>query len=267
MKKLDSGTVRYSARGFHQDAMDAMRGDIVRALIELITNADDAYAALDDGRTEKRTILVEVEHRKNRPWTVRVRDRATGMTIDDMRSRITDIAQRTSGFESGHARRGNLGRGAKDCAAFGDVTFSSIVEGRLAKLVLQPTGKWRVLTDRNVRKSERSELGVPHSGTTVTIDVATNIRCPRHDTLRSSISSHYQLRDILVPYRVRRRPRPRAAVACGLIEDRRRRDNRGRCLEWRASCRVRHPVCPTGPQTATLRTRPPCAQSAGSDRE
>ena len=202
MKKLDSGTVRYSARGFHQDAMAAMRGDIVRALIELITNADDAYAALDDGRTVKRAIHVEVEHRKNRPWTVRVRDRATGMTLDDMRSRITDIAQRTSGFESGHARRGNLGRGAKDCAAFGDVTFSSIVEGRLAELVLQQTGDWRVLADRNVRKSERDKLSVPHNGTTVTIDVAANIRCPRHDTLRSRLSLHYQLRDILAdPFR------------------------------------------------------------------
>lgn len=52
------GTVQYSGRAFHQDATDAMRGDIVRGLIELITNSDDAYAALDDNVvTARRTAL------------------------------------------------------------------------------------------------------------------------------------------------------------------------------------------------------------------
>ena len=38
-----SGDLQYTARAFKQDSEDAMKGDVIRALIELITNADDAY--------------------------------------------------------------------------------------------------------------------------------------------------------------------------------------------------------------------------------
>src|SRR5262245_17707939 len=115
----ESGRINYTGRAFHQDAMEAMRGDIVRGLIELITNCDDAYASLTAGRRGK--IIVEVEHRRNQPWLVTVRDRATGMTAATMKERLGRLGGRSSGFESGESRRGNLGRGAKDLAAFGDL--------------------------------------------------------------------------------------------------------------------------------------------------
>ena len=38
-----SGVIQYTGRAFEQDADQAMGGDIVKALVELITNADDAY--------------------------------------------------------------------------------------------------------------------------------------------------------------------------------------------------------------------------------
>jgi hypothetical protein len=151
------GTVQYSGRAFHQDATDAMRGDIVRGLIELITNSDDAYADLDDNRCGK--IVVEVEHRRNQPWRVVVRDRASGMSAETLEQRLTRLGGRTSGFESGQDRRGNLGRGAKDLAAFGDVTFSSIHEGRFSQLILHSNSTWK-LTEREATTYERAELGV-----------------------------------------------------------------------------------------------------------
>jgi len=42
-----SGRIKYEERAFEQDAGLAMGGDILRALVELITNADDAYGELD----------------------------------------------------------------------------------------------------------------------------------------------------------------------------------------------------------------------------
>jgi len=39
------GTLVYTERAFEQDADQAMGADIVRALVELITNADDAYGS------------------------------------------------------------------------------------------------------------------------------------------------------------------------------------------------------------------------------
>jgi hypothetical protein len=189
------GTVQYSGRAFHQDATDAMRDDIVRGLIELITNSDDAYAALDDNRCGK--IVVEVEHRRNQPWKVVVRDRASGMSAETMEQRLTRLGGRTSGFESGHDRRGNLGRGAKDLAAFGDVTFSSICDDRLSRLILRANSTWE-LTERDATSYDRAELGVNRgNGTVVEVEVAESIRCPRHDTLKRKLATHYQLRDIL----------------------------------------------------------------------
>jgi len=43
--KAKHGRVTYGSRAFHQDATEAMAGDIVRAVIETITNSDDAYAS------------------------------------------------------------------------------------------------------------------------------------------------------------------------------------------------------------------------------
>lgn len=111
-KTEKTGQVEYTPRAFMQDAQSAMRGDIFRALIETITNSDDAY------KGAKGKIRIEVEHRRG-PWRVITRDRASGMRSDRMEEAILRLGGRTSGFERGQNVRGNLGRGAKDLAAFG----------------------------------------------------------------------------------------------------------------------------------------------------
>jgi hypothetical protein len=169
-----------------------MKGDIVRALIETITNSDDAYGP------NRGKIRIEVEHRRGRPSRVMTRDRATGMTLDRMREAIEGLGGRTSGFEEGHDVRGNLGRGAKDLAAFGPVDFESICDsGRYVHLRLEKTGD-TTSGDRTAAPDDREQLGIPRgSGTVVTIHVDSNFRCPRHERLKEKISKHYQLRDIL----------------------------------------------------------------------
>ncbi len=184
--------VTYGGRAFQQDAMNAMKGDIVRGLIELITNCDDAYG---DDRNGK--ISVEVEHRRRSPWKVVVRDRARGMRADRMRVAIGGLAERTSGFESGKNVRGNLGRGAKDVAAFGPVTFESICDGYYTKMVLEEDGSYDDLIERKAREKDREQLGIRRgSGTVVSVLVGEKFKCPLHRTLLQRLSSHYQLRDI-----------------------------------------------------------------------
>lgn len=191
------GKITYTGRAFHQDAMEAMRGgDIVRGIIELVTNSDDSYASLDDHRRQK--IIVEVEHRRSQPWKVVVRDRAAGMSADTMVERITKLGGRTSGFEKGEDKRGNLGRGAKDVAAFGDVNFRSIHKGMYSKLLLKSNGDWQLLENRKVAKKDRKDMGIPRgNGTVVEINALPSIRCPRHNTLKKKLIPHFQLRDIL----------------------------------------------------------------------
>lgn len=185
------GHVNYGGRAFHQDATDAMGGDIVRALIETITNSDDAYGS----RPGK--IRVEVEHRRG-TWKVITRDRATGMSTSRMEDAIANLGARTSGFECGADVRGNLGRGAKDLAAFGPVDFESICQGKYAFLMLDQDGEYDLYPPRNASLQDRERLGIPRgNGTVVTVHALESIRCPQHAKLVDKLSRHYQLRDIM----------------------------------------------------------------------
>ncbi len=184
--------VLYTARAFKQDASNAMKGDIVRGLIELITNCDDAYG--DDAHGK---IRIEVEHRRSAPWRVIVRDHARGMRKARMAHAIGDIGTRTSGFEDGAHVRGNLGRGAKDLAAFGPVTFESICDGYYSAMTLEPDGSFDEPIERKATDDDRQRLGTPRgNGTVVTVIVEGRFRCPQRRTLLEKLSKHYQLRDI-----------------------------------------------------------------------
>ena len=55
----ETGKIRYEARAFQQDAQLAMSGDPLKALIELITNADDAYERkIQTSEIEQGTITI-----------------------------------------------------------------------------------------------------------------------------------------------------------------------------------------------------------------
>ncbi len=187
---MGKNKVTYSDRAFKQDASEAMRGDIVRGLIEAITNCDDAYGD-DPGK-----IRVEVEHRRGRPWKVVVRDRGPGMRAKKMKTAIGGLGVRASGFEEGKRVRGNLGRGAKDLAAFGPVTFESVCDGRYSRMVLEPDGTYDDPIEHDVTDEELESLGIRRTGTVVSVDAQPTIRCPQHLNLLQKLGSHYQLRDI-----------------------------------------------------------------------
>jgi len=194
--QMVKGHVEYTDRAFEQDTHDAMRGDIVRGLIELITNADDAYTLLGDGMGK---ILVEVEHRKTSDWKVVVKDRASGMTQEVLVAKIVKLAERVSGFESGRAVRGNLGRGAKDVSAFGPTMYESISGDQYAYLQLLTNGHYTALKKpRKVTSDDRKRLGIPRgNGTAVTVLVGVRTVCPNHGTLMERLAKHFQLRDIM----------------------------------------------------------------------
>lgn len=191
--EVGKNSVKYSSRGFAQDAQNAMKGNVVRGLVELITNSDDAYESGADGK-----IAIEVERHRGSPSVVVVKDRARGMSKATLLTAIGQIGGRTSGFEAGREVRGNLGRGAKDLAAFGKVTFESICDGRYSNLVLEPDGTFDDPVDRKATTEDRDELGVLRgNGTRVTVQVAPRFRFPLQQNLIEQLQNHFQLRDIL----------------------------------------------------------------------
>ena len=189
------GQIERTARAFHQDAWAAMRGDIVRALVEYITNSDDAYAL----KKSKGKILIEVEHKRGgEPWEARVRDRASGMTLAEMTERIGKQGGRTSGFAQGERVRGNLGLGSKDPACFGEVRFESIKDGMYAWFAIDSGGeRTRITKPQKATTAIRNQLGIPANGTIVTIRVTHPVSCPQHGTLKQKLARHVLLRDIV----------------------------------------------------------------------
>ena len=106
--------VEADRRTLVQNAKLAIR-DVFDAIVELVTNADDAYQRLEShGRIE-----IEVERRRGSPSLLKVRDFAAGMTADVMEHNLSRLGGRVSGMESGLAVRGTNSRGAKDVAALG----------------------------------------------------------------------------------------------------------------------------------------------------
>ena len=184
--------VEVTDRAMRQDAELAMGSDPINAIIELVTNCDDAYLAMDSGRREK--IRIEVDRHRRQPTEIVVKDRAGGMTANELEQRLGKMGQRTSGFESGKQRRGLFGRGAKDIVHFGPARWESAKGGTLSYLKLLYDGRF-------TGKAEVDVLGsAPRGqhGTTATLSVQPRFRIPRHETLLQRLRNHYALRPMLL---------------------------------------------------------------------
>jgi hypothetical protein len=108
----------YADRFALQQADQAIRKDITRALVELITNANDSYHRLEDANTASAgRIIIEIQRRFN-DSLLRVHDNAEGFNEADMDLKVGNYGEATSGFQEGHSVRGLWGRGLKD-AFFG----------------------------------------------------------------------------------------------------------------------------------------------------
>ena len=123
-KKHRKGKLKRKTRGFQQDVELAMGSDPVRAIVELVTNADDAYVATP--RVRKGKIRIEVERHYKSEDILIIKDRAIGMSADELVEKLGEEGGRSSGFERGQDKRGLLGRGAKDVVHFGPVEWESV---------------------------------------------------------------------------------------------------------------------------------------------
>lgn len=167
----------------------------------MITNCDDSYRELEElGIKTSGKIRVEITRKRGSSSSiVRVLDRASGMSSDEMYTNIGIVGGRTSGFEQGKLRRGLYGRGAKDVAFFGLTHFESIKDDRYSHLTISPSLKCEFKEqDRVATKIEREKLGIPRgNGTVVTIETNSGLRIPQHEKLGDILSRYYSLRDIM----------------------------------------------------------------------
>ena len=164
-RTLTKGRIPYTSRALLQDAQEAMGTDLVRGLIELITNSDDGYVR----QNRSGPIRVEVDHSRQKGFhEVVVSDRAGGMSFKEMHDRLLPIGGRSSGLNEGQPVRGNRGRGAKDLVAFGQVEFTSIKDGRISSVRLRQTGEYEFTRqDDKPTQEKRDQLGIRRGNGTV----------------------------------------------------------------------------------------------------
>ncbi len=193
-----SGTIPYSARAAMQDGALAMGRDVVRALVEMITNASDSYSRLERrGVAVDGVIEVAAERLRSGEYNrLIVRDHAEGLSLKDMEERILQAGERTS--EAGD--RGVQGRGAKDIAFFGKASYESIKGGSYAHVMIDGGLRYeefyqRLATDKDHARLRLADGG---NGTQVTLYVRRQQHSvPRHDNLARRLSRNVQLRLIM----------------------------------------------------------------------
>jgi hypothetical protein len=195
-----SGRIEYDPRAAMQDSALAMGHDVVRALVEMITNASDSYSRLERRNIVTDGVIDVAAERLRRGDAdynrVIVRDHAQGMRQDEMASRILRAGARTS--EVGD--RGVQGRGAKDVAFFGKARYESIRDGFFSHVLIDGGMGFQEQYERAATPDDYSRLGVPAngSGTQVTVLVRRKQHAvPQHANLARRLSRNIQLRGIM----------------------------------------------------------------------
>ncbi|MCY3568150.1 MAG: ATP-binding protein [Chloroflexi bacterium] len=187
-RRVQRKPLRVNNRAILQDARLAMGNDLMNALVELITNADDSYTRL--GSPGVSEIRVEVNRRQR---YIRVDDDAEGMTVDQLEERLGGLGERTSGIVDNERVRGFFGRGAKDVAALGDVTWITTRGGQQSQLTLS------LSSDEDDAVAIADPIPDPSGrhGTTVQLQLREGVRIPRHEHLTKLLSRHFALVPIL----------------------------------------------------------------------
>lgn len=197
--QVEEVKITYTARAWGQDSGLAMKGDVLRAIVELVTNCDDAYVrGKKDG-----PIHIEVRRfpKSGAPTEISVRDAATGLSPDDMKVKFAKMGGDESGFESGQDVRGLFSRGSNDTAEFGETVFEAIKDGVYSTLTLRITESMttklaHVDADESLYKSLCLAPG--ENGLSATMRVLKpGVKVPDLRTLVHRISTHIQLRRIV----------------------------------------------------------------------
>ena len=167
---------------------------VAEGLVELITNSDDSYQAMDPAPASF-PIDIQVCYKscEDTAGCVTITDNAKGMDGEKMKRVLTVVGEKIAE----DFQRGFFSRGAKDVSAIGKVTFESICMDLYSSLSLYPDSSFTVnADDLPVTPEIRDRLGIPMCGTRVTLFVNHAIGLPSYDYFNSTFPRILQLRSI-----------------------------------------------------------------------
>jgi len=198
-----SRKLQYADRVALQQADQAIRKDILRALVEIITNSNDSYSRLEDaGSPVSGEIIIDV-WRKRKNSVIRVRDFAEGMDDEHMDKVVGTYGEATSGLKEDKHVRGMWGRGLKD-AIFGlGYGFVNSIRGdslyRSSLLLKEGVPTFELDEPAPVTDELREKRGIPEgNGTEIEIIVSRqDVKMPQFENLRNYLQRHFELRTIM----------------------------------------------------------------------
>jgi hypothetical protein len=159
------------------------------ALIELITNCNDAYTK--GGITVNKLIGIEFKS----PNQLRVYDNAIGLTAQELHDCFLQVGK----YTTTEAARGFFSRGAKDISAIGDIYFDAIKDGKRSQCFLNSDAYGKIsIVDEPVTEELRQQLKIPANGLSVTIKLLPNFITKNPSDEAESISKNGILRDIVM---------------------------------------------------------------------
>ncbi|HSQ38827.1 MAG TPA: hypothetical protein VLM78_01600, partial [Anaerolineales bacterium] len=198
-----SRKLQYADRVALQQADQAIRKDVLRALVEIITNSNDSYSRLEDkGVQVSGEIIIDV-WRKHKNSVIRVRDFAEGM--DDIRMDVVvgTYGEATSGLKEDLHVRGMWGRGLKDAIfGLGYGYVNSIRDDMLYRsslLLKEGVPTFELDEPIPVDEELRAKYGIPEgNGTVIEIVLSReDVKVPRFENLRNYLQRHFELRTIM----------------------------------------------------------------------
>ena len=200
---MEKGVIERDVRDTVRSIRGSMHGNVIRALVELITNSDDSYIRLEDENVSIDGVI-EILYAKDKfQGRFAVCDNAEGMTIDDVRDSFKYYGKATSGLKKGKNVRGYFGHGAKDALA-------SMINGRICTIKDGNFIECRLYIENEIPYYEiddlipanaklRKKTRIIGNGTSAYFVADPNITgtVPRLDTIQSELANNYLLRKIM----------------------------------------------------------------------
>ncbi len=198
-----SRKLQYADRVAIQQADQAIRKDVFRALVEIITNSNDSYLRLEQaGWSVSGEIYIDVL-RRHKNSIIRIWDNAEGMNDSRMDKVVGTYGEATSGIKEDKNVRGMWGRGLKDSIfGLGHGYVRSFKGGNFYSCSLLVKNSVPTFSlDEPVRAlvPVRQQYGILEgNGTIIEIIVSRDdVKVPQFDNFRNYLQRHFELRPIM----------------------------------------------------------------------
>ena len=198
-----SRKLQYADRVAIQQADQAIRKDVMRALVEIITNANDSYSRLEDADISASGEMVIDVLRKHINSKIIVRDFAEGMTDSRMDKVVGTYGEATSGIKEDKHVRGMWGRGLKDSIfglGYGYVRSFKGANFYSCSLLVKkgiPTFDLDDPIRATVDLREKYQIAQGNGALIEIIVSRTDVKMPQFNNLRNYLQRHFELRPIM----------------------------------------------------------------------